>query len=117
MIRFAADEDLNRDILRGLLRRRPDLDIVGVTEEGLGGIEDPAVLQWAASAERVLLSHDVTTLTEFAYERVAAGSPMPGVFQGPQDAPTGRVIDDLVLIAECSCEGEWEGQVRYLPLR
>ena len=95
MIRFAADENLNRDIVRGLLRRRPDLDIVGVTEEGLGGIDDPSVLQWAASEGRVLLSHDVTTLTEFAYERAAQGMPMPGVFQVPQDAPVGRIIDDV----------------------
>ena len=26
-------------------------------------------------------------------------------------------FDDLLLIAECSLPGEWEGQVRYLPLR
>lgn len=26
-------------------------------------------------------------------------------------------FDILLLIAECSRPGEWEGQVRYLPLR
>jgi hypothetical protein len=26
-------------------------------------------------------------------------------------------IEDLVLIAECSLEGEWEDTVRFLPLR
>ena len=35
MIRFAADENRTRGIVRGLPRRRPDLDMVGVTEEGL----------------------------------------------------------------------------------
>ena len=25
-------------------------------------------------------------------------------------------IEDILLIAECSLDGEWEGQVRYLPL-
>ena len=30
--------------------------------------------------------------------------------------PVGLAIDDLMLIAECSHTGEWEGQVRYLPL-
>ena len=25
--------------------------------------------------------------------------------------------NDIMLIAECSLAGEWEGQVRYLPLR
>jgi len=26
-------------------------------------------------------------------------------------------IQEILLLAECSLEGEWEGQVRYLPLR
>lgn len=26
------------------------------------------------------------------------------------------IIRGLLLLAECSLEGEWEGQVRYLPL-
>ena len=25
-------------------------------------------------------------------------------------------LPDLILLAECSIEGEWEGQVRFLPL-
>ena len=31
-------------------------------------------------------------------------------------APKARVIEDLILIAECSSEGEWAGQIRHLPL-
>jgi hypothetical protein len=41
---------------------------------------------------------------------------MPGVFEASAGLSIGRVIEDLLLIAECSREGEWEGQVRYLPL-
>ena len=41
---------------------------------------------------------------------------MPGVFEVARDAAIGSVIEDLLLIAQCSVEGEWEGQVRYLPL-
>ena len=43
--------------------------------------------------------------------------PMPGVFVTPQDVAIGQIIEDLILLAECSTEGEWEGQVHYLPLR
>jgi hypothetical protein len=35
MIRLAADEDFNNDILRGILRRKPDLDIVRIQDVGL----------------------------------------------------------------------------------
>ena len=41
---------------------------------------------------------------------------MPGVVEVGTSVPIGRAIDDLILIVECSLEGEWEGQVRYLPL-
>jgi len=65
----------------------------------------------------VLLTHDVSTITHFAYERVQAGKPMPGVFEVSGDLTIGRAIEDILLLAECSLDGEWEGQVRYLPLR
>ena len=41
---------------------------------------------------------------------------MPGVFAVSRSVPIGRAIEDLLLLAECSLEGEWEGQIRYLPL-
>ena len=58
MVKFAADENFNYDIVRGLQRREPDLDIVRIQEVGLSGVDDPAVLEWAASENRVLLTHD-----------------------------------------------------------
>jgi hypothetical protein len=51
------------------------------------------------------------------YERVSAGKAMPGVFEVSRELPLGAVIEDILLLAECGLEGEWEGQVRYLPLR
>jgi hypothetical protein len=65
----------------------------------------------------VLLTHDVTTITKYAYERVAAGKSMPGVFEISRGVPLGKAIDDIVLLIECSVAGEWEGQVLYLPLQ
>ena len=116
MLRLAADENLDNDILRGLIRRRPEIDIVRVQDAGLSGDDDPTVLDWAAREGRVLLTHDVSTVTKHVYERVRDGLAMPGVFAVVPDAPVGRIIDDILLLAECSLPGEWEGQVRYLPL-
>ena len=116
MLRLAADENFNNNIIRGLMRRRPDLDIVRVQDVGLSGADDRAVLEWAAQEGRILLTHDVTTITRYAYERVRSGRPMPGVFEVSRKVPVGRAIEDILLLAECSFEDEWEGQVRYLPL-
>ncbi len=117
MVRFAADENFNNDIVRGMLRRAPDLDIVRVQDVELSGADDPAVLDWAAHTGRILLTHDVKTITHYAFERVRAGLRMPGVFEVSRTVPISVAIDDLVLLAECSLDSEWEGQVRYLPLR
>src|SRR5437773_963911 len=69
MLLLAADENFNNDILRGLLRRMPDLNVARVQDAGLSGADDPAVLEWAALEGRVLLTHDVSTITRHAYER------------------------------------------------
>jgi len=116
MLRLAADENLNNDLVRGMLRREPGIDIVRIQDAGLSGADDPAVLAWAAAEGCVLLTHDVTTLTNYAYHRVTAGQPMPGVFAVDDTAGAARVIDDLLLLAECSSEHEWEGRILYVPL-
>jgi hypothetical protein len=117
MIRLAADENFNNDIVRGILRRDSTIDIVRVQDAGLTTADDPTVLEWAAQTSRILLTHDVATITHYAYERVRAGRPMPGVFEVSRTIPLAQAIDEIILIAECSLEGEWENQVRYLPLR
>lgn len=117
MLRFVADENFNGNIVRGLLRQKPDLDIVRIQDVGLSGADDPTILTWAAKQNRILLTHDVATITQFAYERVTQGLVMPGVFEVSFDVPIGQAIADILLLAECSLDKEWEGQIRYLPLR
>lgn len=117
MLQLAADENFNNNIIRGVLRRNPEADIIRVQDVGLSGADDPSVLTWVAQKGRVLLTHDVSTITKFAYERLEAGQVMPGVFEVSRTAPIGPVIEDIVLLIECSLEGEWEGQIIYLPLK
>ncbi len=95
MVRFLADENFNNDIMRGVLRRNSEVDLVRIQDIGLTGIEDPEVLEWAATENRILLSHDVATITKYAYERVKAGLPMPGVFEVGHTVPTAVAIDDI----------------------
>lgn len=74
MLRFVADEDFTRAIVRGVLRARPDVDLVRVQDVGLRTQKDAVVLDWAATEGRVLLTHDAQTMPTHAYERVI--SPM-----------------------------------------
>jgi hypothetical protein len=117
VLRWLADENFNNDILRALFRRNPGIDVIRAQDAGLTGIDDQALRAWAAEQDRVLLTHDVSTITAHAYRRVMKGDPMPGVFEVSCDAPIGVALDEILLVTECSSPGEWEGQVRFLPLR
>jgi hypothetical protein len=117
MLPMLADENFNNDIIRGVRRRSPTVDIVRVQDVDLGGADDPTVLEWAAANDRIVLTHDVSTMTRFAYDRVREGKPMPGLFEVNRKVTLSIAIEEILLLAECSDAGEWEGQVRYLPLR
>ena len=114
MLRLSADENFNGDILRGLIRQCPTLDIVRAQDVGLSGVDDPVLLQWCAEAQRILLTHDVRTMIGHAYQRVKRDEAMPGIVVVSQALAVGDVIDDVQLLVECSTAGEWEGQVLYL---
>jgi len=116
-VKLLADENFRGAIVRGLLRRRPDLDLVRVPDVGLMEADDPTILAWAATEGRLVLTHDAATFIGFAYQRVHAGLPMPGIVEVRQDLPIGQVIDDLLLLIDVSHEEEWESRVLHLPLR
>lgn len=116
MLRLAADENLDIRIVRGLSGQAPELDIVRVQEAGLSGADDPTVLEWAARESRVLLTHDISTVTRFAWDRVREGKPMPGVVQIGAQVPIGHAVDDILILALASEPAEWADQVLFLPL-
>src|SRR5262249_32885591 len=103
-------------ILRGVLRRLPGLDLVCAQDVGLSRAKEPEVLELAAKEGRILLTHDVSTMTKHAADRLRSGLPMSGVVVVSQSLPVGKAIEDILLLAECSEENEWAGQIRYLPL-
>lgn len=78
--------------------------------------DDDSVLDWAAQAGRVVLTHDVSTMTAAAWARVRAGLPMNGVIEVGTDEPIGRMIEEIHLIAVACPLEELVGQVLFLPL-
>jgi predicted nuclease of predicted toxin-antitoxin system len=116
MLRFLSDENFNGDIVRGLFLRQPNLDLLRVQDVGLRELDDPAILDWAANNDRILLTHDRATMPDFAYDRLLEGQPMSGVFLINDRMPTRQAIDELLLLDTCSQQEEWKGIVLYLPL-
>lgn len=93
MLHLVSDENFNGDIVRRLRLKHPDLDLVRVQDVDLSGQEDPVILEWAAENGRILLTHDQATIPDFAYQRVDAEQPMPGVFVLNDRLPVGRAIE------------------------
>lgn len=61
-------------------------------------------------------THDVATMTMFAYQRLADGLPMPGVIEVGTNVSVQQAIADILLIVEGSEPEEWACQITYLPL-
>ena len=116
MLTLLIDENLNHRILRGLLRSVPHLEYKLAAAEELQGADDPRVLDFAAKHNLILITHDLRTVPKYAYQRVKAGSPMPGVIAVPDDLPIGRAIEDLGILVECAAPSEIRSLVIYLPL-
>ena len=116
LFRFLTDENFESAIFRGLVRRNPQLDILCVQDYGLSTTDDPIILEWAAQNNRIVLTHDLRTMPNFAYDRIAQNLPMPGVIVMRPDIRIGTAIDDLLMILECSMPDEFQNIVLRLPL-
>jgi hypothetical protein len=116
-MRFLADENFDNDIVRGAMRRLSVFDLLRAQDVGLSGADDSVVLAWAAEQRRVVLTHDARTMVAHACQRIADGLPMPGVLVVRRRTPIAKAVDDLVIVATCSQEGEWENRIYELPFR
>lgn len=114
--RFAADENFNNAILRGLQRQRPSLNIVRIQDTVIYQADDPAVLEWITEQNRILLTHDVKTMPKYAYERIKAQKPTPGIFVVNNQMSIGQAIEELILTIEASEPEEWHDTVEFFPL-
>lgn len=116
-MRFLADENFNDKLLDKLQNLLPELDILRAQDTDFTGASDPDLIEWAATQNRILLTHDVNTLAGYAYDRVRQGLPMVGIIEVNLKLGIGATVDELVLLIEASSPEEFEDQVRFIPLR
>ena len=116
MLAVATDENFNGSILRGLRLRLPNLDVIRVQDTEIYQTSDPLLLEWCSKQQRVLLTHDTSTMTAHMIERAKAGLELPKIILVPSKVPIGQAIEELILILECSIESDWEQTIRRIPL-
>ena len=114
--RFLADNDLMDQIVLGVQRREPALQIIRLRDVGLEKAADAVVLEYAAQTGAIVVSHDVNTMTAAAVDRIEAGREMAGLLLVHQQSPVAATIDDLIVIWIASDAAEWNNDIRFLPL-
>ncbi len=115
MLRLLIDQDLDHDILRGLIRRIPQLDAVTAFEIGMSEATDPELLIRAAQERRIIVTHDRKTMPKHATDLMRVGKDIGGLFVVPHSLSLRQAIEDLELMITCSANEEWVNVVRYLP--
>ncbi|HEY4087361.1 MAG TPA: hypothetical protein VGM43_15560 [Bryobacteraceae bacterium] len=95
-IAFRADNDLDRDIVRGLLRLQPDIHFEA---EPLNDLSEAVV----------------TGTDPAALHSLRRNATFPGVIVTPQSYPTGEAIERLHMLWVLTDANEWHNRICYLP--
>ena len=114
-LRFQADVNLNELILRAACRREPTLVFHTAVAASLGGLPDLKVLERAAEAGCILVTHDLQTMPRH-FATFTTTHQSAGLLLVPQSLPIAAVVDDLLLIWSTMEAEEWINLMWYLPL-
>ncbi len=117
-MKWLAEEGFDNDIVRGLLRRSPGLDVIRAQDVSeIAGRDDEKLLAWATRNERVVLTHDLATMVPALLLQKQQESGCTPVVFVPDSLPIGAVIEEILLLDQCSEGSDWAAGVVYLPLR
>lgn len=116
-MKWLADECFDNDIVRGPLRRSPDLDLIRAQDVSeIAGCDDETLLAWATTNKRIVLTHDLATMVPALLLQHQHAFGCTPVLLVPDSLPIGQVIEEVLLLDRCSQESDWNASVIYLPL-
>jgi predicted nuclease of predicted toxin-antitoxin system len=114
-VRFLTDENFRLPIVQGIRKLQPSIDILTISDAGLSGTPDPDVLVFAAQEGRVLLSHDVNTMTLHFANMLNQGQQSAGVILIRQTISYHRAIEAIYLVWAASAPEDWVNVLDFLP--
>ena len=117
-MKWLADENFRGAIVRGLLQRSPELDVVRAQDIAeISGEADTALLAWATANDRVVLTHDSSTMVSARNEQLARESVCAPIVLVRDSVAISLVVEDILLMNDCAREVDWASGIVYLPLR
>lgn len=116
MLRLFFDHDFNHKIIRGITQKILDLDYLTPNQLGNPAKSDENHLAWAWKNKRIIISHDVNTMTDTANKRFENDESIFGLILVPQSMPIGDAVNELEIIISCYDENDFENRIEFLPL-
>ena len=107
------DENFDNDLMRGLLVRAPEFNVVRV-QDVIQGVTDDEVLQWAADNARILLTHDMNSMPAHCRDRWEDGLVIAGIIYVEQIIPIGTAIERILSLLKDSDPADWADRVEYV---
>ena len=77
---------------------------------------DPEILLWCEEYNFILVTNNRKSMPIHHNDHLTQGGHIPGIFILNPNLSPGQNIDELILIAECAIEGEYQDQIIHLPL-
>lgn len=114
-IKFQADADIDLAIVKGVVRRYPEIDFQTATAAGLEGVKDANVLLLSSKQQRVLVTNDRRTMP-IEFGMFIESSRSSGVLVVSKKLPMKIVIEELILIWSTSTAEEWIDQIADIPI-
>ncbi|NER97642.1 MAG: hypothetical protein F6J86_27990 [Symploca sp. SIO1B1] len=116
--KYLLDENMSPLYREQLLRYKPDLIVLKIGDEGVPpeGTLDPEILCWCEENGFVLITNNRSSMPVHLINHLAVGRHVPGILVLRRPTSIGKVISDLILIAEAAEEDEYFDLISYLPL-
>ena len=112
------DDNVDPVYIKQLRRQNPDLVVWAVGEPNTPAKStlDPEILLWCEANSFILVTNNRTSMPVHLADSIAQNRHVPGIFILNPDLSIGETIDELILIAECAFEYEYQDQIVYLPI-
>jgi hypothetical protein len=115
-LKFIADADLNEHLIRTLRGANPGIDFLTASEGGTRGLSDRQIIELAVAANRVIVSHDRSTMTSEFYRFIGQGHSSPGLIIVDQEAEYAIAIENFRILCEASTDSDLRDQVNWVPI-
>jgi hypothetical protein len=121
VLRYVLDEHLRGPLWRAIQWHNSsgfypfDVVRVGDPVDLPLGADDSALLCWAEREQRIIVTHDLDTMTTHLRVHAASGRHSPGVFMIRHRCTLPQIVTFLRDAAYASEPAEWQDRIQFIP--